>query len=308
MTKNKSSKNSMPLYLLLRTIICLLSYIPISLSRMAGNIIGFTIASLPVGRQSIVLDNMKKSILSKTMTEEELKKLSKKVYMHFGRMLFEIPHILRIDKKEVSKYFTVEGGENLTEALKKGKGVLALTAHMGNWEMMAMALEMNFGNVSAVARPFGNKAVNRLMQKIRTSSGMEVIPKQNGMRKILSALKKNRIVGILLDQNVSWQEGEFVPFMGRTACANKGLALMAMKTGSPVLPIFALQQPDGKYLIYIGEEVKVVDTGDKTADIATNTHAFTKKIEEQVIKYPEQWFWFHRRWKSKNYCKLPEKR
>ena len=306
MNNNKLSKKNLLIYLLLRTIVLLLSYIPMSAGRIMGTVLGFIIASLPAGRQSVVLDNMEKSLLNKSMSQKELKKLAKKVYLHYGRMLFEIPHILRLNKKKVSRYFTVEGRENLINAWKKEKGILALTGHMGNWEMMAIALEMNFGKVSAVARPFRNEAVDYLIHKIRTSSGMEVIPKQKGMRKILGALKKNRLVGILLDQNVDWYEGEFVPFMGRTACVNKGLALLAMKTGAPVVPILALRQPDGKYVIHIGEEVELTDTGDKTADLATNTHAFTQKIEEQVIKYPEQWFWFHRRWKTKNYCELPE--
>lgn len=305
MNNSKISKKYLPLYIILRSIIFIMSYIPLPVGRFMGNILGFTAACLPMGRHSVAMENIEKSLIGKNMTGEEIKRLTIGVYMHYGRVLFEIPHVFRLNNNNVHKYFEVEGGENLENALRKGKGVLALTAHLGNWELMAVAVNMLFGKVAAVARPMRNQAVNLLIQKLRTHCGMEVIPKQKAMRKIMAALKKNMILGILLDQSVDWYEGEFLPFIGRTACVNKGLALLAMKTGSPVLPIFALGQENGRYRIHIGKAVDIVNTGDKTSDLEANTLIFTRLIEEQVIKYPDQWFWFHRRWKTANCCPLP---
>lgn len=238
------------------------------------------------------------------MTGAEVLKLNKMVYMHYGRVIFELPHLLRINKDNIKKYFIVEGEEHLENAFKNGKGILALTGHIGNWELLAVALNILFGPIVAVARPSHNIAINRLMYELRSRFGMEIIPKQHGMRKIITALNKNKLVGILLDQNVDWYEGEFVPFLNRTACTNKGLALLALKTDTPVVPIFSIKQPDGKYKIHIDKPVKLIRTNDKTVDIEKNTALFTSIIDSYVRKHPEQWFWFHRRWKTKNYCPL----
>ena len=122
------------------------------------------------------------------------------------------------------------------------------------------------------------------------------------MRKILDALKAKKIVGILLDQNTAWSEGVFVNFFGRQACTNKGLAIIVLKLGTPVIPCFSVRQNDGHYKIVFEEEIPLVKSGDKTRDIEDSTFRFTNIIEKYVRKYPEQWFWFHRRWKTLPYC------
>jgi KDO2-lipid IV(A) lauroyltransferase len=135
--------------------------------------------------------------------------------------------------------------------------------------------------------------------------GTEIIPKQRSMRKLLSSLKTNKIIGVLLDQNVDWYEGVFVNFFGRPACTNKGLALVALKTGVPVVPIFSAKARDGRYRVMIGKEVDLIRTGDKLRDVQENTALFTNIIERHIREHPEQYFWFHKRWKTKNYCPLP---
>jgi len=291
------------LYWVLRILLQLMAYIPLRLGSVFGSLLGLIALKIPSSRKTISIENLQNS-LGTSMTRAQILKLNAKIYTHFGRIIFELPHILRINKENLEKYFIFEGEEILHRALEKGKGVLALTGHLGNWELLAVALNIHFGPLAAVARPSHNIAINRLMHELRSRFGMELIPKQNGMRKILYALKKNMIVGVLLDQNVDWYEGEFVPFLDRTACANKGLALLALKIDTPVIPIFSIKQPDGKYRIHIDKPVELIRTNDKTIDIEKNTALFTKIIDNQVRKHPEQWFWFHRRWKTKNYCPL----
>lgn len=290
-------------YWILRAILQLMAYIPFWIGHILGNLLGSLALHLPLSRKSVSIENIQKS-LGSTMTEAEVLKLNSMIYRHFGRVIFELPHMLRIDEDNIKKYFTVEGEEHLKKAFRNGKGVLALTGHIGNWELLAVALNILYGPIAAVARPSRNIAVNRLMNDFRTRFGMELIPKRHGMRRIIKALNQNKLVGVLLDQNVDWYEGEFVPFLGRIACANKGLALLALKSGTPVVPIFSIKQPDGKYKIHIDEPVELIRTNDKTIDIEKNTALFTKIIGNQVEKHPEQWFWFHRRWKTKNYCPL----
>ena len=116
------------------------------------------------------------------------------------------------------------------------------------------------------------------------------------------------MVGILLDQNVDWYEGVFVPFLGKPACTNKGLALLARKTGAPVIPVFSVKQADGRYRIIFEKELPAIDTGGGTGDMEENTRQYNRVIERYVMRFPDHWFWFHRRWKTKPYCSLSERR
>ena len=171
---------------------------------------------------------------------------------------------------------------------------------------MSAVFALHFAsNTAVVVRPIGYSPAHRLISKLRSRFGTEIIPKQRAMRRVLKAVKENRIVGILLDQNAGCHDGVFIQFLGRLACVNKGLALMAQKTGAPVIPAFSIRQKDGRYRIIIEEEVQLIRTGDKTRDLEENTALFTGIIEKYVRRYPDQWFWFHRRWKTRPYCAFP---
>ena len=226
--------------------------------------------------------------------------------MHFGQMFFEIPHIMRLDLQNINRYIVVQGEENLRQADSKGKGVLLLTAHLGNWELMSAGGSLIFGDVAVVARRSDFVPLERIITELRTRFGTEIILARVAMRHILSALKDKRRIGILLDQNVDWYQGAFVPFFGRRACTNKGLALLALKTGAPVLPLFSARDRDGRIRVIFDQEVELLRTGDKTRDVEDNTALFTQVIEAYIRKYPDQWFWFHNRWKTKNYCPWPQ--
>jgi KDO2-lipid IV(A) lauroyltransferase len=291
-------------YYILHTIVFLMSYIPFPIGQFLGRILGFTASMIPIERNRISLDNIQQSF-GNSMERHEITRLYRRVLVHFGQMLFEVPHILRVKQENLDKYVSFEGEDNLLKAIEKGKGVFILTGHFVNWELIAAGVAIRFGQLAVVARTSGSRSQNRLIYKLRSRFGTEIIPKQNSMRQILSALRKNKMIAILLDQNVDWYQGVFVNFLGRWACVNKGLALMALRTSSPVIPIFPVKQKDGRYKIVIGEELTLIKTGDKTMDTEENTALFTKIIERQVKEYPDHWFWFHRRWKTIPYCALP---
>jgi KDO2-lipid IV(A) lauroyltransferase len=244
--------------------------------------------------------------MGNSMTDSDMRRLNREVYEHFGQTLFELAHIFRINDKNLDKYVVFEGVENLPRAQAKGKGVFMLSAHLGNWEIITAAVSIRFGGLCAVASPQHFPSVERMIYNIRTRFGMEVIPKKRGMKKIISAINQNKIVGVLLDHDTRLDQGVFVDFLGRASCTNKGLALMALRMEIPVIPIFSIKKKDGLYHIIIGEEVKLIRTGDRTVDIEENTALFTKIIESYVKKYPEQWLWLHRRWKTLPYCPLPD--
>jgi len=292
-------------YWIIRTIFQIMACIPLPLGRFLGKTLGIFISLLPFKRLKVSLDNIRNT-LGSSLTNSEVTRLNRKVYMHFGQALFELSRVFRINNENLDKYIVFEGEENLAKALAKGKGVFLLSAHIGNWEMITAAISIRYGRLSAIASTQHSPTVDRLIKTIRTRFGMEVIPKKQGLKRMISAVKQNRIVGILLDLNSKWDQGVFVDFLGRPSCTNKSLALMALKMDTPIIPAFSVREKDGLYHIKLGEEVKLIRTDDRTVDIEENTALFTKIIEAQVKKYPDQWLWVHRRWKTLPYCPLPD--
>ncbi len=282
----------------------LLSVIPIRIGQSFGRILGRVLAGVLKRRITSSLNNLR-YVFGDTMPEAELIGLNGRIIAHFTQMLFEAPHILRLKPGNLSRYVVFENIDALSRAVEKGRGVFMLTGHFGNWELMsaATALRVRARN-AVVVRPADFEPADRLLTTLRSRFGTEIIPKRRAMKKLLAVKKENRVIGILLDQNVAWYEGVFVPFLGKPACTNKGLALVALRTGSPVIPIFSVRQPDGRYRIIFEDEVVLKRTGDKIKDTEENTALFNQIIEKYVRRYPEHWFWFHKRWKTRPYCPI----
>ena len=292
-------------YALIYRVVWLMSGIPLPVGQILGRTLGRVFAAFGTGRMTVSLDNLRYAF-GDHISEDKIRTLNKRILMHFGEMLFEVPHIMRLNRKNVDRYVIFENEENLISAMEKGKGVFFLTGHFGNWELMSAAVCLCFApNSVVVARPIDFAIGDRLINDLRSRFGAEIIPKQRAMKRLLMAARENKTVGILLDQNVDWYEGVFVRFLGRQACTNKGLALIARRTGSPVVPTFSVRQGDGRYRVIFEKELELVNTGDKTRDMEENTALFTSIIEKYVRQYPDHWFWFHRRWKTKSYCPLP---
>ncbi len=292
-------------YRLILAVIRIMSFIPFRTGQFLGRVLGSAFAIVPINRTRVSLENLRFAF-GDYMEANELKRLNRHVVMHFGEMLFEIPHILRLNLENLDRYVVLKDEEHLLNAMKKGKGIFILTAHFGNWELMSVVINLCFAADGAiVARPIDFSPADRVISDLRSRFGAEIISKDRGMRKIVKALRDNRAVGILLDQNVDWYSGVFVDFLGRQACVNKGLALIALRNGTPVVPAFSVRQPDGRYRIIFEKEVDIKQTGDRTKDIEENTAIFTGIIEKYIRQYPDHWFWFHKRWKTMFYCPLP---
>ena len=232
--------------------------------------------------------------------EEERKKIARAAFRQLGTVLAELPFIIRLNRRNVKKFIWIEGAEHFHKAEERKRGILFLTAHFGNWEWMAASFPLLTDHpIAVVFRPIDNPFIGRVVERLRTCTGNQGISKQKAMARILRVLKEGGVVGILLDQNVSWQEGVFVKFFGEWACTNEGLALLAMKTGAAVLPGFGIRQPDGRYRLVLEPEINLIRTGNKEHDVQANTELFTGVIERYVREYPEQWLWLHQRWKTR---------
>lgn len=210
---------------------------------------------------------------------------------------FEFFHLSNKDRETVLARVSAVGLENIDSEGLRERGYLYLTAHCGNWEVIALAYSARRYLSSAVARPLDNPWLNDFLDGMRSRFGARIISKKKGMRQIVKAMASRECVGILLDQNVDRKEGVFVDFFGEPACTNKGLALLARR-GYPVVPGFAHRCGD-LHQVHVGKPIPLVCTDDEERDIVENTARFNKAIEEHIRQYPEEWLWFHRRWKTR---------
>ena len=193
----------------------------------------------------------------------------------------------------------VEGLDHLKAAVAQGRGVLLLTAHFGNWELLAAANAQTGYPLSVVARPLDSPVLDRLVARFRESGGVLVIPKRRALRRVLEALRRGSMVGILLDQNTSRREGVFVPFFGDLASTSKSLAVLAFSSGAPVVPVFIHREPGGRHRVVVEPAIPPPSTGDREQDILAFTAAFANIVEARIRQGPEQWLWIHRRWKTR---------
>jgi len=231
---------------------------------------------------------------------EERTAIARSTFRSLGRALAEFSFIPLLTKENIDQYVFCEGVENFYRANEKGKGILFLTAHFGNWEWMAASFPLLLHRrCHVIVRPLDSRFFDGIVERLRTWTGNHTVPKQKSMGRILRILKEGGVIGVLLDQNVAWQEGVFVDFFGELACTNAGVALLALKTGAPVLPAFNIRQPDGRYRVVIEPEVPLIRTGDRDLDVEKNTELFTKIIERYVRDHPDHWFWLHQRWKTR---------
>lgn len=258
-----------------------------------------------LGELWFVLDKRHRDVAVRNLTHvfgaeksaAEIRSMARRIFHNLAFILFEIGWSLRLTEKDFSKYFHIHGLHYLVNAHKKGRGVLLLTGHVGDWELMCMVAARLGYPMSAIYRPLDFKPLDQFFINLRSRSGAALYPKKNAMRPILRGLKNGELIGILLDQNTSAQSGVFVDFFNRKACTNKGLALIALHTQAPVLPLFLLRE-DGGYRVEFGPELPLLRTHDKARDIETNTRQYNRVLEDVIRRYPDQWFWVHRRWKT----------
>ncbi|MFZ5570722.1 MAG: lysophospholipid acyltransferase family protein [Thermodesulfobacteriota bacterium] len=262
--------------------------------------------AVPVGKIWYGLDRRHRAIayenlriaFGEEMDRQALNRLIQANFIQLARLFLEIPSLMRLRRENLDRYVVFSGLQHIEKRMSAGKGMLLLTAHLGNWELMALAWALKSGkSCHVIARPLDYAPVNRIMNEIRSATGNRVVDKDDSQALIRQLLQENQAVGILLDQNASWYEGVYVPFFSRLACTNKGLALFALRYGTPILPVFNYPLADGRYRIVIEPPLELIRTGDIGEDVLVNTERFNRVIEKYIRLSPESWFWVHRRWR-----------
>jgi KDO2-lipid IV(A) lauroyltransferase len=293
-------------YRLLRAVVGGAGLAPLPLARAAGRGLGLLAHRLDRRHREIARANLAASFPERSPAWAA--ETARACYAHLGQVAAEIPSLLRLSTEQIGRrvrFARPERLEAVRRALDEGRGAFFLTGHIGNWEWLSLAIAREVGPNAIVARPLDWPPADRLVNSWRTATGHEILPKAGSARRILQALRRNMPVGVLLDQNVDWYDGVWVDFFGRPACTNKGLALLALHSRAPVFPIWCWRRADGCFEAHVGEELPLLQSGDKTADVWENTQIYTKALEEIVRQRPEQWFWLHQRWKTKPFQRWP---
>jgi KDO2-lipid IV(A) lauroyltransferase len=228
------------------------------------------------------------------LSSEERRQILDGVFRSIARILVAVAKFPDIDSEATKSWIRYEGLENFQKAKAKGKGILVATAHLGNWELSAFTHAFMTEPMGVMVRPFDNPLIDNFIERRRALSGNTIIGKREAVRTVIRMLRENCAVGMLIDQNSAAAEGVFVRVFGVLACANAGFARLAARTGATVIPGFAFwEQQERKYVLRFYPEIPM--TGDAQAD----TQAIHSFFEEVISKYPDQWMWIHRRWKTR---------
>jgi KDO2-lipid IV(A) lauroyltransferase len=291
-------KNNRAIYkLLVPLILFIFRIIPLRVRKGLFTVLAMIYYHLSPRHRLIALHNLKSSFRGKDMAD--ITAIANRVYRNLAVVSAEFFTIPVLNKDNIAKLVEAVGMENCEKALKKGKGLILYSAHFGNWELAAAALSIFLRPSAAIYRRLDNAFLDELVLKVRASTGNILIPKERAMRQMRRILSNNEIVGIIIDQNMAWQEGVFVDFFHRPACTTDGIAQLAMLTGAPVIPMFLLRLKGEKSRLTLGKEIDVIDTGNWDADVLINTQNLTRVIEDIIRSYPDQWLWVHHRWKTK---------
>ncbi len=271
--------------------------LPLRLALRIGDALGLLIYALWGSRRNIALDNIRSAIERGALTlTEDPRIVIRRNFMNFGKFIVEVNKIFYGFGESLFKTVELRGTENYLKAQKKGKGVIFITGHCGNWDLMAVYVSMVLTRAKIIARKQNNEFLNRFIVRTREKYGNDIIYKQGALRQILTALKKNETVALLMDQSVIKSEGLIIHFLGKNAYAMKTPAIIARKTGAAVVPLFIRRTEKG-HIIEIQEEIPLVAAEDSETALLHDTINFSKPIEDYIKKYPSEWLWIHRRWK-----------
>jgi len=272
-------------------------WVPTPFLPSLGAAVGPSLSFISPRHRKLVMRQLRQA-LGDQRSETELELIARRFYRNICMNLLEFLKMPFMSDQELSRRVTLHGRHNLDNALAQHKGVILLTAHYGNWELVGAALVLAGYQVNVIAREQHHLATNELLTGLRQHRGMKVIYTSKGLREVLRCLHRNELVCILGDVNAG-NNGVFVDFFGKLASTAPGPAAFALRTGAAVVPAFTHRNPDHTHTCEVMPPVQLPRTGDHDADVVTGTALLTKIVEEQVRRRPEQWYWLANRWKAR---------
>jgi KDO2-lipid IV(A) lauroyltransferase len=227
----------------------------------------------------------------------ECRTVARGMFGHFGRLLTVLLKFSTMTPQQMLARVRFEGDERVRAAHAQGKGVLLFTGHFGFWEINALVHALELNPISVLARPLDNPLLHNLLESTRMRTGNSVIYRRGAIRRVLRALESNQAVAVLIDQHIQTADAVYVDFFNRPAATTSALAALALRTGAPVVPCFALPLPGGRFRMVYEHAVDPPSTEEPDA-VREFTQRCTDVLEMYVRRYPDLWLWMHRRWRD----------
>jgi KDO2-lipid IV(A) lauroyltransferase len=297
--KRKRSKTANFLqYVGLKFLVAVIRLIPLRIGVLVLKSLAYVFYLFDKKQRKIAYENLR--IAYGELSDFQIRKIIRSTYLHFALVWIDfvkLPQIVNTDNWQ--NYFEVEGLEFAQKAREQGKGVIFVTGHVGNWEVLGYAFEFFFHPLHSIAKHLKNPLADRYLTRLREEGRQKIIFTENASRKIIRVLRDNNPLGILVDQNAR-ENNIFVDFFGQKAATTRSVATISLKTGAPIIMGF-LRRTDRKYRfkITLSEPVQIERTGNLEKDISNLTQKYTTLIESRIREHPHEWLWMHRRWKTK---------
>ncbi len=273
----------------------LAAVLPYSSLIVLGRSLGCLFYLLDRPHRRVALENLARAFPHRPAAERRA--IARAAFGHFGCLLFEFLKFSALSPAQMLERVEFDGEERVRLAYSQGKGVLFVTGHFGFWELHALAHPLCFEPIGVLARTLDNARLNELLEDIRQRTGNSVIYRQGSVRRVMRMLSERHGVAILIDQHISTADAVYVDFFDRPAATTSAVAAMALRTGSPIVPVFALPLGGGRYRLIYEHPVEPPSAGSEDA-IRELTQRCTDVLEMYVRRHPDIWLWMHRRWRD----------
>jgi KDO2-lipid IV(A) lauroyltransferase len=282
-------------YLAVVSVVAFVRVLPMTLVLGAGSLLGRAFYLLDAAHRRLAYRNLQAAFPLRTAAE--CRTIARGMFSHFGRLLTVLLKFSTMTREEMLARVRFEGDERIRLAHAQGKGVLLFTGHFGFWEINALVHALALYPIALLARPLDNPLLHNLLESTRMRTGNTVIYRRGAIRRVLRSLASNQGVAILIDQHIQTSDAVYVDFFNRPVATTSALAALALRTGSPVVPVFALPVPHGRFRMVYEHPVDPPAADDPEA-IREFTQRCTDVLEMYVRRYPELWLWMHRRWRD----------
>lgn len=269
--------------------------LPDSIVRGLGTLVGRTFYAVDRSHRRIAIRQLQAAF--PTRSDDECRAIARSTFSHFGRVLVVMLKFSTLTADQIRARVEFEGDDRVRAALTRGRGVLIVTGHFGYWELHGIATPLVLPPMSVLARPLDNPFLHVFLEHFRTSTGNKVIYRRGAIRRVLRALNANEIVAILIDQHIQGSDAVRVDFFNRPASTTTALATLALRTGAPLVPAFALPIGGGRYRLIYEHPIDLPPPG-STDPVRDLTQRCTDVLEMYVRRYPDLWLWMHRRWRD----------
>ena len=280
-----------------RVILGILRLVPLNKAYRWGGAFGSFLRLVTPGQRRIVRRNLEIAF-GDALSPDEKRRIERSAFRNMGSTMFEFMTLPRMSREQLLDRLDFVNVEVMDRAIAKGRGVIAVTAHLGSWEMLGCGFAASGRPLATIIRPLDNPLLDRYVERFRTDKGQEVVPRGAAVKQGIRALKRGAVLAFAMDQN-SAMHGIFVPFFGTDAATVQGPARMSVRFNAPAVLCYDRREKDGRHSLVFVEEFPVLRGGSEEESIRLNTEQYNRGLERIIRENRDQWLWFHPRWRTR---------